>query len=119
MNLIREILTKVNDVRERCSNLLLPYLVQIEGNLRNEERRLPKEVRKTDEILKEALTENIGEPDERDKADVVIAEENSGPEESKKPDRAFVEESSGPNECNEPDAVIAEKTHIVEKTLDN
>ena len=100
MKLVREILAK-------------------EGKLSTDERRLCKEVRKTDEILKEALTENIGDLDEKDKANVMIAEENSGPEESENSDGAFVDESSFPNESGEPDVVIAEKTPIVEKSLDN
>ena len=111
VKLITEISAKVDDVRGRCSNSLLPCLVQIECKLRNEERRLRKEVRKTDGILKEALTENIGESDERD--DVVRSRK------SEKPDRAIVEESSGPNESDELDVVIAVKTHIVQKNLDN
>ena len=33
----REILEKVDDVRGKCTNALLPCLIQIDGKLRNEE----------------------------------------------------------------------------------
>ena len=110
VKLITEISAKVDDVRGRCSNSLLPCLVQIECKLRNEERRLRKEVRKTDGIFKEALTENIGESDERD--DVVRSRK------SEKPDRAIVEESSGPNESDELDGCgyCSENTYCTEKS---
>ena len=54
LKLVRELLEKVKDVRGRCTNALLPWLIQIDGKLRNDERRLGKEARKTDGILKEA-----------------------------------------------------------------
>ena len=76
VKLVREILEKVNDVRGRCTKALLPCLIQIDGKLRNEERRLRKEARKTDGILKEALTtEHNGQgKDEKDEADHVSNE---------------------------------------------
>ena len=56
VNVLREILEKVNAVTGRCAKVLLSSLIQIDGKLRNEERRLRKESRKTDGILKEAFT---------------------------------------------------------------
>ena len=73
VKLVRKILEKVNDVRGRCTKALLPCLIQIDGKPRNEERRLRKEARKTDGILKEALTTEHNEQgeDEKDEADHV------------------------------------------------
>ena len=67
----------------------------------------------------EIQTENIGQPDERGKENVLIPQENSGPTESEKLDGAIVEESNGPNESNKPDVVVGEKRHIVQKNLDH
>ena len=76
VKLVREIMEKVNDVRGRCTKSLLPCLIQIDGKLRNEERRFRKEARKTNGILKEALTteHNRQGEDEKDEADHVSNE---------------------------------------------
>ena len=52
-------------------------------------------------------------------ANAVIEEESNVPEGSKKPDGFLPEGNSGPNESSKPAVISAEKTHFIEKTLDN
>ena len=53
---------------------MIPCLAKIEGQLKTEARRLRKEVKKVDGILKEAILNNKDDSEEHDEAERTIFE---------------------------------------------